>query len=238
MLRMAICDQELNLVKKLKQWALAESDIQKQGVDCCCYRVGEELLWEMEDRGSFDLVFMELTGQKEIETAQQVIKQAPHCLIIFMAENKLLAYDAFRVHPFSFLLKPIRQNSFIEVLQTASERINRQGELYRFFSNRIYYQIPIDNILFFQSEKRIIRLICKGGEEILYYDTLTKVERKMEELSTCFIRIHHSYLVNMNHIKRYCYEEIEMLNGAILSISDQKKKLVKGKIVDCNIDVT
>lgn len=238
MLHVAVCDQEWSFVKELEQWIHIEESRLDISVECFCYRVGEELLWEIEEKGSFDLVLIGLTGQKEIKLAQDIIKESPYCLIIFLAEDVSMAYETFLVHPFSFLTKPVRQKDFGAIFREACHRINKQDEIFRFYSNRIYYQIPMSNILFFQSEKRKIRLIGQGGKEILFYNTLSKVEEYIQTLSVRFIRIHHSFLVNKNHIKRYCYDEIEMINGIILPISDEKKKSVKVKMTQSNRNVT
>ncbi len=238
MLRVAVCDQEWGFVKEVEQWIHTEESRLDMSIECCCYRVGEELLWEIEEKGSFDVVLIGLTGRKEIKWAQDIVKENEHCLIIFLAEDVSMAYETFLVHPFSFLMKPVEQKDLQAVFREACHRINKQDEIFRFYSNRIYYQIPMKDILFFQSEKRRIRLIGQGGKEILFYNTLSKVEEYIQTLSVRFIRIHHSFLVNKNHIKKYCYDEIEMVNGIILPISDEKKKSIRVKMAQSNRNVT
>ncbi len=237
MLNVAICDAELDLVKEIEQRAAVEGTRQNVSVQSSCYQMMDAMLWDMESRGGFDIVFMGILDRKEIETARQIEKMNPHCLIIFMADTAALAYDTFEVHPFSYLKKPIEWEQFHRIFREACTRIKKQDEVFRFCSNRFYYQIPMSSILYFQSERRKIRLYCQNGEEILFYNTLNIVEEYIQELSSRFVRIHHSFLINKMHIERYCYEEIQMINGVKLPISSDKRKMVKTNIMTGNICV-
>ena len=44
-----------------------------------------------------------------------------------------------------------------------------------------------------------------------------------------FWRIHQSYLINSQHMYRVGYSEIEMSDGRILPISEDRRKLIRKK---------
>lgn len=55
------------------------------------------------------------------------------------------------------------------------------------------------------------------------------IEQSLKNCKTIFLRIHQSYLVNYNYIKRMGFTEIELFNKKILPISDDKQKKIRDK---------
>lgn len=230
MIRVAICNRNLKMVKQLEQWIIEEGDLEKRNVRSYCYRMGEDLLWDVEEQGGFDIAILDLIESRDIETAKRISVVNPHCQIIFLAESDKLACDAYLAHPFSFILMPADQEQLIGIYKEACYKTGKQDRLFRFHSHYVYYQIPVNHIMMFESEKRQIRVICKDGEELLFYNTLSGVEEYVRMIANNFIRIHHSFLINKYYVKKYYPDKIEMMNGTILPISDNRRKKVKEKM--------
>ena len=60
---------------------------------------------------------------------------------------------------------------------------------------------------------------------------LSKTLKDMEDLLLPFdfIRVHHSHLINLKHVKRYIKSDggsIEMSNGAQIAISRQRRDMI------------
>lgn len=238
MIKAAVCDEDIDFLKEIERWVITESKKQDFCIENSCYRVEEELFWGMETDGGYDIIIIGAKGQSEIHMAKQIVKENPHCLIIFAAEDEAMAYETFDVHPFSFLKKPVDRKKFCKVFIEACEKIGRVDEIFRVRSDRVYYQIPMNDIVYFQSEKRKIRLFNHNGEELLFINTLNDVEEYVKTLSSDFIRIHHSYLINRIYIRKYRYEEMELINGIKLPISDGKRKDVRDQMQTGNKKVT
>lgn len=230
MIRVAICNRDLKMVKQMEKWIVEEGDLEKRNVKSYCYRKGEDLLWDVEEQGGFDIAILDLIEAKDIETTKRISVVNPYCQIIFLAESDKLAYDAYLAHPFSFILMPVEQEQLIGIYKEACYKTGKHERLFCFHSHYVYYQIPVNHIMIFESEKRQIRMICKDGEELLFYNTLSGVEEYIQIITNCFIRIHHSFLINKYYVKKYYTDKIEMMNGTILPISEKRKKKVKEKM--------
>ena len=167
MIRVAICNRDLKMVKQMEKWIVEEGDLEKRNVKSYCYRKGEDLLWDVEEQGGFDIAILELIEAKDIETTKRISVVNPYCQIIFLAESDKLAYDAYLAHPFSFILMPVEQEQLIGIYKEACYKTGKHERLFCFHSHYVYYQIPVNHIMIFESEKRQIRMIC---QQILSFD--------------------------------------------------------------------
>jgi DNA-binding LytR/AlgR family response regulator len=50
------------------------------------------------------------------------------------------------------------------------------------------------------------------------------VEKQLSKSNSRFIRIHQSYLVNFDYIKKMNFTNVELLDGTVLPISEDQQK--------------
>jgi len=94
--------------------------------------------------------------------------------------------------------------------------------------------IPVEDILYLQASGNYCIMTLKNHQVINIFKLLKLLENQLKDHG--FIRIHHEYLINVNHLSRYIKGdggEVEMSDGKILEVSRGKKKefliWVKGK---------
>ena len=78
-------------------------------------------------------------------------------------------------------------------------------------------------ICYLESEKRKIKIVTEK-KVFEFYGRLKDVNKYLNE---DFITIHQSFIVNQNHIFRYAYESIELMDGTVLAISIPYRKKVR-----------
>ena len=66
----------------------------------------EVLEWFKMNRADFALIDVELPDMSGIDLAAELREMSPLLPIVFLAEDARLAYEAFRVYPQNYLLKP------------------------------------------------------------------------------------------------------------------------------------
>ena len=99
----------------------------------------------------------------------------------------------------------------------------------RKFKNKIGYQrIDIQDIYYFESENKIIKIHCINNI-IEFYGKLNDVEQKLND---SFMRIHNSILVNSIYVSQFKYNEIKMINGELLPISQSRRQDIRKKQMD------
>lgn len=220
MIRIAICDDEKNIrtyLHTLVRKQDSESEITEYA------SADEYLSGGMEH----DLLFLDIemkgaaSGMDGMSMAKQIrnmeLDRQP--VIIFVTGYEEYVYDAFDVGAFQYLLKPINEQKFAEVLNRAAEQILSEAEQKK-KTLIIQYgsesrAIPLDSIYYLESRNHKVVLYLKEGE-LEYYAKIGELE---EELAGQFYRIHRGYLVNLAYVEGYDKAEVTLANGDRLPLS-------------------
>jgi two-component system LytT family response regulator len=85
--------------------------------------------------------------------------------------------------------------------------------------------VEIDAIIYLEAKSNYTEIFLKDNYKI----TVSKTLKDFDELlpSSLFIRIHHSHLINKNHVLKYLKGEggqVVMRNGALLDVARRKKE--------------
>lgn len=217
MLRIAVCDDEKTMGEYLKQL------IQRRLGDDKEYRVevfskGQELLKEGKN---FDIFFLDidLKDMSGLEMARSLRKES-EAVIVFVTALKEYVFDAFDVHAFQYLLKPIDENKFFNVLDMAIAECRplKQSEPLVIRVKGIYRNIPKESILYAENEARKVVLHLEE-EQISYYAKMSELEGI---LGDAFFRCHRGYLVNLSAVEGYDTGNIQLKNGETILMAKQK----------------
>ena len=217
MLQIAVCDGDEIMGEKLKQ--LIESRLQKEGdYRVLAFSTGRRLL---ESGIHFDIYFLDidLKDINGIDMARR-LRQGSEAVIVFVTALKEYIFDAFDVQAFQYLLKPIDEQKFFQVLDKAVAecRSMKQSEPLVIRVKGVYQNVPKENILYAENDARKIILHLKG-EQIAYYSKMSELEGL---LGRQFFRCHRGYLVNLGAVKSYDTGSIQIKNGETILMAKQK----------------
>lgn len=163
--------------------------------------------------------------------------------VIFISSHQEYAIKAIKYAAFDYILKPVdikelnnALNRYLEkknYQHTREESINLLLENFRTnnfkkiaFSTSKGIQITsIDSIVRCEADTSYCKIFLTNNEKI----TITKSLKDTEELlpPDCFLRVHKSHLVNINHIKVYSRKEggiIYMSDNSEIYVSSRKKE--------------
>jgi two-component system, LytTR family, response regulator len=164
-------------------------------------------------------------------------------LVIFITAFNEYAVKAFRSNAIDYLLKPISHQELLEATEKAFERINNiTGKenilkvLKQITTAAPIHKIPLtvaDGVIYIKPEE-IIRIEAKSNYSILYLtneDKITCIKTLKEILhllpENIFLRVHHSWVINTAHLKKYYRHKesyIQMEDGATVPVSIRKKE--------------
>jgi len=85
--------------------------------------------------------------------------------------------------------------------------------------------IALDSIISCASSSNYTILSLKENQKLIVSRTLKEIEEMLEEHT--FLRVHHSYLVNLNEIRKYIKGEggnLIMSDGSSVDVSRSKKE--------------
>ncbi|HWB24186.1 MAG TPA: LytTR family DNA-binding domain-containing protein [Chitinophagaceae bacterium] len=166
-----------------------------------------------------------------------------HGEIIFVTAHNEYAIKAFKYAAFDYLLKPVDPKDLVEVFERLRRRIKQPGNNKRMhLLKSIIHQpnvapakitissaegitiVNIADIIYLQAEGPYTFFFMGSGEKLVASVNLQKYEELLGD--QLFFRTHHSYLVNLNHIRKYNKTENSILlsNGHTVDVSKRKKE--------------
>lgn len=220
MLKIAICDDEEPIREYLKKLTEKCAD-----AEINVFAGGEELL---SDRTAYDIILLDIsldsnTGALNGMDVAREIRKKSEAVIIFVTALREYVFEGYDVGAFHYLLKPIDEHKFAEVMDRAIAQIKREKseETLLIRADGNYINIPVNNIVYAENEARKIILHTKNMKEKTYrfYEKMEVLER---ELGEDFFRSHRGFLVNLHEVAGYDNTSIELKNGESVFLSKQK----------------
>jgi len=171
--------------------------------------------------------------------------------VVFITAYNHFAIRAIRANALDYILKPIdveelkesvhkalqiqqrkKVNNLIykgynDNLDSLIREVNDEEELIRRISlpHKNGYSIyDLDDILYIEASNNYSIFYLKNAEEIIVAKTLKEYDEVLADSN--FIRIHKSYLINLNGVLRFHRDDgitIEMKNGSILPVSRRRQ---------------
>lgn len=219
-MKIAVCDDSKETCMEIAE-LIRERD---RGAEISVFFNGETLIGSGED---FDIVFLDVAMKalSGIDTAKRLRsleaeKDNRKSIIVFITAFREYMEQAFDVNAFNYITKPIDRDRFFRIFnaaakQTASTSSDRyimvkcQGVQRKFLLSDIHY---IES-----SNKKVIIHTRNEG-----FETYGKLGEFEELLKESFFRCHRCYLVNLESITAYDFEEIQIISGGKLPLSKQK----------------
>ena len=222
MLKIAICDDEQPIRDYLKKLTEKCTDAQVH-----VFANGEELL---SDPTVYDIILLDISLNRKPDSGKpngmevaKKIRETSDVIIIFVTALKEYVFEGYDVGAFHYLLKPVDEQKFMEVMDKAISQIkkekNTQPLIIRMDGN--YIKIPVNNIIYAENEARKIVLHTKNMKEETYsfYEKMEVLEQK---LGDHLFRSHRGFLVNLQEVVRYDNANIELKNGDRVFLAKQK----------------
>ncbi len=233
-----ILDDEVLCIKSL-ELEIAKS-IQEIEI-IATYNDPRKALVEMEEK-DIDILFLDI--DMPWMNGFEFLKKSKNkdFSVIFITAYNDYAIEAFRANAVDYLLKPVEAKLLRKSIEKAIIKINAFDyiqnieELIIKLSNQRengnlsiptrngFEFVKINQILYCQSENNYCHIHVSGEKPKLVSRTLKDIASKLPVDS--FIRIHQSFLINIDFVKGYSREDggqILLTDGTILPVSKTKK---------------
>ncbi|NNF36403.1 MAG: response regulator [Saprospiraceae bacterium] len=198
-----------------------------------------------------DVVFLDIempwmNGLELIEMLQPIDFE-----IIFITAYDEFAVKAFRLSAIDYLMKPVERS----LLQEAVSRLEgkspetdiQQQKVSQLFNNikdpassnpKITVPnrdgidlIPILDIVYCKASSSYTEILLLDGTKKLVSRVLKDIGFQLESFN--FLRVHQSYLINMEHLKSYHRSDggyVEMINGDHITVSRSRKQELHSRL--------
>lgn len=210
-LRILIVEDELVIAEDLK-------DVLKDfGYDVCGIAISSDEAFKIIDEEAPDLLFMDISikGSKDgIELAADVNRKYYLPIIFLTSHLDLPIIKRLRdVRPFGFLVKPFNEQEIFTVVELAmanfkkeqaklnvlngsSDAVLRDSLFIR--TNGMLLKVKMKNILYLEADANYTQINTKDKKFVIR-STLKELESKLDP--TCFVRVHKSFLINLEEIE-------------------------------------
>ena len=186
------------------------------------YATGEELLASGK---RFDIVFLDIQmeGMNGIEAARSLREKNANLgvedtVLVFITGIRDYVFDAFDLYAFQYLLKPIDEGKFAEVLERAVREAAKKKERRVLFIKSRNLTLDQSEILYIESRAKKVE-IHTVRQTIEIYAAMDELEG---QLGDGFYRCHRAYIVNMDCITEYDSESITLTNGDRVYLTKKK----------------
>jgi DNA-binding LytR/AlgR family response regulator len=147
--------------------------------------------------------------------------------IVFTTAYSEYAADSYGYPTLDYLMKPVTLKRFYAAVQKVEAHFARKDddrplsppltEEYFFIkSGKTLHKVLLKDILYFEGEKEYVRLVASTGQ-LLVYRRMKEIE---EQLTAPFIRVHHSYIVNISRLDKIQDNHV-FIGGMQISVSDK-----------------
>lgn len=238
MLKSIIVDDEAKSGESLR--ILIEDFCDDVKVCALCKTVDEGIAAILEHQP--DVVLLDIQMQRE--TGFDLLERlgTVNFEVIFTTAHSEYAIKAFRFSAIDYLLKPIDleelKNSLMKVSQKLSQGITARlqqlmrnlketsGENYKLAlptADGLFF-VKVSSIVYCEASSNYTEIYTDDGRKHVVSRTLKEYDEMLSDHN--FYRIHNSYLINLNAVKKYIRGEggsVVMVTGQSLDVSKRKK---------------
>jgi two-component system, LytTR family, response regulator len=163
--------------------------------------------------------------------------------VIFTTSYDEYAIKAIRFSALDYLLKPIEPNELIRAVTRVQENRHLPGaEQFQMLLKQIHGNTPgftkvavptaegfelisSDQVLYCEANDNYTHFYLKNKTKIIACRTLKEIEEQLKDFNF-FVRVHNSFMVNLNEVTKYVRGEggyLVMSNNSTISVSRSRK---------------
>jgi two-component system LytT family response regulator len=212
-----------------------------------CYSAANALKSINEQIPTLIFLDIEMPGMNGFEMLQQL--PSINFSVIFTTSYDQYAIKAIKFSALDYLLKPVDRDELQKAVQKAIHRSHetfpQQMEI--LLQKLSHPTIPInkiaiptidglqmlfvENIISCSSDSNYTVLHLKNKQKITASRTLKEVEEMLEDYA--FLRVHHSFVVNLNEVEKYAKGDggyLVMSDGSNIDVSRSRKEILLKKL--------
>ncbi len=219
-LKIAVCDDNKTdqdyVIGLLRKWAEGNNRI----IEIRTFLSAEEFLFQYAEEKDFHILVLDIEMEKMngVELAKKMREDNRDIQILFVTGFPDYIAEGYEVDALHYLMKPVTQEKIFSVLNKAVGNLKRvenhlflqvNGEMIKFITDNIFYvEVFSHSCILHTTEGNVESKI-----------SISELENKLGDE---FIRVHRSYLVNLEQIKKIAKTEIFLEDGSVVPLSRRK----------------
>lgn len=223
-MRIAVCDDNAAERRRLCALITMYCDRHSLEADVRDFDSGAELLHRMKQT-DFSVVFLDIFLKEEhgVQIGKIIRERYGNCILFFCTVSRKYAIESYELNALHYLIKPIDYSHVEKAMDRCGGRLLSQARTL-LVSIKPEIRILMKDILYVEMYDKNCHI--HTDVDIL---TMRRTVQQMEaELGKpTFIRCHRSYIVNLEHVRKYEQTDFIMDNGEHVPIRQTGRNRVK-----------
>ena len=230
--KIAICDDELGVCSSLEESILKFFNERSEKCEIEVWNDSETLCREIAGFNPMILFLdIELPQNNGVYVGKYIREKLKNdrMNIIFISHKTNYAMELFQIHPYDFLVKPIKTMEIFKTLMEVLKLEEVQNKEFRYTYYKTGYAIPYGEIMCFYSRDKSVFIKRTDGDTSSYYGKLKDI---LNDLPFQFVCISKSNVVNMKYVKSWSNNTCTLEDGTVLNVAQSKRQEFKKAIFD------
>ena len=190
---------------------------------------GKEFLPMFEQHFHYDMIFLDIEMPEidGISLCKRIREISPDALVVFISNKESLVFQTFEVQPFRFIRKSELKelaDGLVNAILTELDR--RSPRTIRFVENSTgdVFSYDVRTILYVEAQRKETVIHTQQGKSAVRIKFMD-MENMLSKYP--FMKVHRSFLVNMDAISQIKKDDCILINGETIPISRGLKDQVK-----------
>ena len=152
--------------------------------------------------GKFQIALISLDSNWIPELGSVIYQNNPSCLICYYSAARRDVTPLLHSRPIAFYLWQQNSQELAEILQDMILDWTRQNGVFHFTTRKKLFSVPVQTILYFESDLKYTIIHYLRGEKERVFGKLSEIYRSLESenIASGFVWAHKSYIVNHQHV--------------------------------------
>lgn len=212
MIKVAFCDDDISALNEMQRLLDQYRRERKLEIIHMAFRSPVELLAELERGARFDILFLDILmpGQNGIEAAAEIRNYDTNVKIVFLTSSPEYAVQSYEVRAYFYQLKPLRAEALFRVLDAALEECRGERESSLILRCKsVITRVEPGRVEFCEVIHRTLLIHLTSGKVLESTGSLDELDRLLVPYG-CFLRVHRSYIVNLNYVQSISHRNVIM----------------------------
>ena len=232
MLKIAVCDDSRELLEKVEKDLHEYESVRSTPVTVHTYTNAVDLLDGLK-KTDYDILILDIImpGFTGMQAAHEIRKFNEEIKIIFLTSSKEFAIESYSVGAYYYLLKPVLNEKLFSVLDKVVSEITSKQESCVIYTHMGIVNIPFSKIECLEVYNKHLVFHLSDGSTKETRGALTDYENVFFERKE-FLKIHRSYILNMDYIHSIEAGEIATYSGKKFPVSRLLAKDIKERYMN------
>ena len=213
--KLAICDDEPSVIEYVSNIVSDWANEYHHDVQLRIFSSGESFLFSYEEESDYDILLLDVEmGQMDgVSLAKTIRKNNDTVQIVFITGYSEYIAEGYEVSALHYLMKPVKKEKLFEVLNRATEKIEKNERILTLSLSNEMVRIPLHEITYIDVNGNYITL--HGKQDYTIKKTLGEMQKELDER---FFKIGRSCIVNLNMVQRVTKTDCYLSDGSKLPL--------------------